>query len=69
MTRRLPLMGIYEIRMRLGCSRQRINQLASRPDFPAPAAEIRRGRVWLEADIEAWIAEHRPELARPVLEQ
>ncbi len=31
-----------------------------RPSFPKPYQELRGMRVWLRADVEAWIAEHRP---------
>lgn len=43
------LMGAREISVRLGLSRQRVQQLAERPDFPAPVASLRRGRVWRTA--------------------
>jgi prophage regulatory protein len=53
-------MGAHEIRVRLGgFSRQRIYQLTSRRDFPAPVAELGQGKIWLTDDIEAWIVQHR----------
>ncbi|WP_245922719.1 DNA-binding protein [Paractinoplanes atraurantiacus] len=59
------LMGVAEIRVRLGgVNRQRVDQLALRPDWPKPYDELVRGRVWRIADIEAWIRVHRPALAR-----
>lgn len=55
------LMGAAEIGKRLGVSRQRVSQLAADdPTFPKPVAELAAGRVWETADIERWIAEHRP---------
>ena len=57
------LMGAAEIQSRLGgVSRQRIQQIVSRSDFPQPVAVIGGGRVkvWETADVEKWIAEHRP---------
>jgi len=30
------------------------------PDFPEPFDRLAGGAVWLVADVEAWIAEHRP---------
>nr|WP_051042441.1 helix-turn-helix domain-containing protein [Actinoplanes missouriensis] len=56
-------MGAGEIGDRLGVSRQRVQQLIAKPDFPAPYDEIQMGKVWRIADIEAWIREHRPALA------
>lgn len=54
-------MGAHEIQIRLGgVSRQRVYQITSRRDFPAPAADLQQGKVWQAEDVEAWIAEHRP---------
>jgi predicted DNA-binding transcriptional regulator AlpA len=43
----------------LGVSRQRVQQLAARSDFPQPVAELAQGKVWVLADIEAWIGVYR----------
>jgi prophage regulatory protein len=48
------LVGAAEIAAMLGVSRQRVQQLISRPDFPAPAVVLAMGKVWLTADVEAW---------------
>jgi prophage regulatory protein len=54
------LLGIHEVAQRLGISRQRVPQLAdSYKGWPAPAAELKAGKVWNSADIDAWIASHR----------
>ena len=45
-----------------GLSRQRVNVIASRRDFPAPYATLRMGNIWRRVDVEKWIKEHRPEL-------
>lgn len=65
MTRAMPrLVGAHEIRVRFGgISRQRTYQLTSRPDFPKPVADLQQGKVWDAADVEAWIAAHRPHQA------
>ena len=55
----LPLVGPHEIRAMLGVSRQRVYQLATRSDFPKPVAELAQGKVWMLADIAAWISVHR----------
>jgi predicted DNA-binding transcriptional regulator AlpA len=54
------LMGAAEIAERLGVSRQRVQQLVKRKDWPAPVAELTMGKVWRSAEIEAWIKTHRP---------
>jgi len=54
------LMGAAEIAERLGVSRQRVQQLVKRADWPAPVAELTMGKVWRTADIEAWITANRP---------
>lgn len=48
------LMGIAEIRTLLGISRQRADQLARRPDFPRPVAELAMGKVWDGNDVRKW---------------
>ena len=63
----VPLVGAHEIRGMLGVSRQRVQQLATRSDFPRPVAELAQGKVWVRADIEAWISVYRagPGRGRP----
>jgi len=53
-------MGAQEIAARLNVSRQRVQQLINRPDWPAPYDEMAMGKVWRIEDVEAWITEHRP---------
>jgi len=53
------LVGAHEIRDMLGVSRQRVYQLATRSDFPKPIAELAQGKVWVLADIQAWISVYR----------
>jgi len=67
MTGAVPrLMGAHEIRVRLGgISRQRTYQITGRRDFPKPVAVLEAGKVWDAADVEAWIADHRPHQADP----
>ena len=56
-------MGAEEIRQRLGVSVQRAYIIVGRKDFPDPWRQLARGKVWRSTDVEAWIREHRPELA------
>jgi predicted DNA-binding transcriptional regulator AlpA len=48
------LVGAAEIAAMLGVSRQRVQQLTSRPDFPEPAAVLAMGKVWRTEDVQAW---------------
>lgn len=52
------LVGPAEIGRMLGVSRQRVQQLAARDDWPEPFATLARGRVWERAAIEAWARDH-----------
>jgi prophage regulatory protein len=63
MTQQQRLMGVKEIQQRLRLSRQRVQQLAERSDFPKPCDELAMGRIWLAQDIEAWISVYRPDQA------
>ena len=48
------LVGARELEDLFGVSRQRVQQLATRTDFPAPVAVLAMGKVWLQADVLAW---------------
>ena len=51
--------GSAEIAILLGgISRQRVQQLTSRPDFPEPMVRLKAGAVWRTADVVRW-AEQR----------
>ncbi|BCY08722.1 AlpA family transcriptional regulator [Actinoplanes sp. L3-i22] len=52
-------MGAREIAVRMGLSRQRVQQLAERADFPAPVVSLCMGRVWRAAEIEFWLHTYR----------
>jgi hypothetical protein len=57
------LYGTSEIADRLGVTRQRGHVITRQKGFPEPYDELIMGSVWLVEDVEAWIREHRPELA------
>ncbi|WP_250034938.1 helix-turn-helix transcriptional regulator [Paractinoplanes maris] len=59
---KVVLMGAGEIRRRLGISRQRVQQIITRKDFPDPYQELEMGKVWDAVDVERWIATYRPQL-------
>jgi len=52
------LMGSAEIGRMLGVSRQRVQQLIKRADWPAPEVTLEMGKVWDRHKIEAWAREH-----------
>lgn len=52
-----------DVTRRLAVSPTWAKQLMARPGFPAPFDELPVGRIWLTADVEAWIAENRPAIA------
>lgn len=52
---KLALMGMHEIAVLLGVSRQRVDELSRTHEaFPQPVARLQSGRIWLRDDIEAW---------------
>lgn len=55
----MRLAGAHEVREMLGVSRQRVYQLAARPDFPRPVATLAQGKIWLLGDIERWMTARR----------
>ncbi|HVM55301.1 MAG TPA: hypothetical protein VM262_19100 [Acidimicrobiales bacterium] len=48
------LVGVAEIAEMLALTRQRVNQLARKPDFPEPEAVLSAGKVWKRSAIEKW---------------
>lgn len=59
---KIVLWGAYEIRERLGYSREWVQRIISRRDFPEPAASPRMGNLWWPEDVEEWIKANRPHL-------
>lgn len=47
-------MGMAEIADLLGVTRQRVQQLANEPGFPAPVATLTAGKFWTRQDVEKW---------------
>ena len=53
------LAGAAEIgRMLGGVSRQRVQQIVNRDDFPAPVDVLDMGKVWKREDVEQWARDH-----------
>lgn len=49
------ILGVTETAAFLGVSKQRVSQLAQRPDFPQPLAALACGKIWLQVDVEAFL--------------
>ena len=52
--------GVSEIATMLEVTRRTAARYVERPDFPEPAAQLLRGRVWLRADVEVWAKANLP---------
>jgi len=48
------LVGVAEMALMLGVTRQRVQQLTKRPDFPAPAQRFIMGNAWRLVDFTDW---------------
>lgn len=62
---RIRLMGPGEVNAFLGISHQRVLLLRKRPEFPAPAAVLECGPIWLAEDIEAYAVVRNRKPGRP----
>lgn len=58
-------MGAKEMELLLGVSRQRVQQLVKRADFPAPYDTLAMGSVWRRRDFERWAAKTGRKLREP----
>jgi predicted DNA-binding transcriptional regulator AlpA len=45
-----------------GISRQRVDQIVARKDFPRPMVRLKQGRVWRTADVVRWAEEKGREI-------
>jgi predicted DNA-binding transcriptional regulator AlpA len=57
-TRVHHLVGSAEIGRMLGVSRQRVQQLISRKDFPRPVVVLDMGKVWKRTEVSEWATSH-----------
>jgi prophage regulatory protein len=53
------LYGPHELQAKLGVGRSRMRMIIRHPTFPAPYQKLHGTTVWLAAEVDAWIAEHR----------
>jgi len=56
------LVGSAEIADMLGVSRQRVQQLIARPDFPKHVVRLKMGKVWKRVAVVAWATAHGREI-------
>lgn len=57
--------GFAEVAEFLNVSRQRATILTSRHDFPAPAAELASGRIWIADEVREWQRRRRARYPGP----
>lgn len=57
------LVGSRELELMLGVSRQRIQVLVNRPDFPEPQSSLAMGKVWDRGEVVAWARAHDREVS------
>jgi hypothetical protein len=57
--------GVAEVATELEVSRQRVSELRSRHDFPAPIAELASGPVWTMSSLRRFVAEWPRKPGRP----
>lgn len=57
--RRSRVLRLPEVASRLGVSHDTVRRMVRDGRFPAPLEIARRSIGWLEADLDAWLAERR----------
>jgi hypothetical protein len=58
-------LGLAEVAVMLGVSKQRVSELRSRPDFPSPIAELASGPVWARSSLARFVSEWPRKPGRP----
>lgn len=59
------LVGAAEVADILGVTRQQVNRLSRREDFPEPVVVVKAGKIWKRRDIERWARNHPRHPGRP----
>ncbi len=59
------VVGVSEAAALLGVSRQRLDQLTARDDFPEPMVRLAAGPIWLRWSIEAFLRRWPRKPGRP----
>lgn len=52
------LVGAAEIQRMFGVSRQRVQTLVNRADFPEPEVTLTMGKVWRTEEVKQWADDH-----------
>jgi predicted DNA-binding transcriptional regulator AlpA len=60
-----PVVAMAELIDMLGVSKSRVVQLIAMPDFPAPVAVLRVGKLWSYDDVRSW-AERAGRTVHPI---
>jgi predicted DNA-binding transcriptional regulator AlpA len=69
MPAKLRLVGLTEVAQLLAVSKRTASRYTARSDFPAPAAELAMGPIWLAEDVEAWVRTTEIPRGRPSTSQ
>lgn len=48
------VVGAKELEAMFGVSRQRVQQIINRDDFPEPCVDLAMGKAWERRDVEKW---------------
>lgn len=59
-------LGVSELSSEIGVTRQRVSELRTRPDFPAPVAELAAGPVWASSSLRRFLATWERKPGRPL---
>lgn len=63
------LVGVAEVAVLLGISRQRVTTLSKREDFPAPVQRLAAGPIWREGDLSTFKSGWQRKGGRPAKER
>jgi hypothetical protein len=59
-------LGVTELASQIGVSRQRVSELRTRADFPAPVAELAAGPVWASSSLRRFLDTWERKPGRPL---
>lgn len=59
------IVGVAEMAEMLGLTKQRVQQLTQRSDFPEPVYRMTAGNFWLLTDFEEWARRVGRPLTKP----
>jgi hypothetical protein len=59
------LLGLSELAVHLGVTRQRIAELRRRPEFPKPIVELAAGPIWVQGAVDSFVSTWHRHAGRP----